>query len=120
MKKTISTLLVAVLLISSMFLLVSCGGLSGSYKSGTTTLDFSGDNVTIKFEVTVVVTISKTSTAKYQLGNDDNGNRTITFTYGDGQEENSLLANGIALPFSEGSDDKGSYIKIAGVTFYKQ
>ena len=117
MKKTISAVLVAILLVSSIFVLASCGGLSGTYKSGTTSLEFSGDKVTIKFDLGVVAT---TSTANYKLGEDDNGNRTITFTYDEGQKENSVLKNGIALPFNEGSDDNGKYIQITVLKFYKQ
>ena len=116
MKKVLSTFLVAVLLVSSLFVLASCG-LSGTYKdaTGTTTLEFSGDNVKITFSL---FGVSTTSNAKYSLGENEEG-RTITFTYEEGAKENDSLKG--TLPFTEGSDDNGSYILIAKVLkFYKQ
>ena len=121
MKKVISTLLVAVMLVGSMFILVSCGGLSGTYKAetivGSTTLEFSGNKVTITNKVGGAT--FDPVTANYELGEKEDGSRTITFSYDEGVEEDETLKGTVS--FSEGSDDNGSYIKIAGIlTFYKQ
>lgn len=119
MKKVLSTALVCVLILGLALSLASCG-LSGSYKNEllATTLEFSGDKVTIKWEIDLVVSISHSSTAKYSIGTTDNGTKTITFSYDEGQEENDTLKG--TLPYGEGSDDKGSYIEIATIKFYKQ
>jgi len=121
MKKVISTLLVAVMLVGSMFILVSCGGLSGTYKAEalgtTTTLEFSGNKVSITTKAGAV-TVGPV-TANYELGEKEDGKRTITFSYDNEEEAHDVLKGTVS--FSEGSDDNGSYIKIAGIlTFYKQ
>ena len=57
--------------------------------------------------------------AKYKIGEDEEGNRTITFTYADDSEEFDLLPDGEALSFKETSEDDAEYIKIGIYTFKK-
>ncbi len=47
MKKTLSMLLACVILVGTMFVLVSCGGLSGTYDGTLFDLKFKGDSVTV-------------------------------------------------------------------------
>ena len=116
MKKTLSILLVAVLLLGSVFMLSSCG-LSGTYKSALgTSLTFSGNTVTI--EQNIVIGTTTPIVANYSIGEDENGNRIITISYDDGAEQHDTLKG--ALPYGEGSDDKGSYIEILYIKYYKQ
>lgn len=130
MKKIISTILVCMLLCGSIFSLASCGSiLMGTYSaeldigiaSSEVTLKFGLGKVTIENKTDTFITDSATSTyeAKYKIGEDDEGNRTITFTYADDSEEFDLLPDGEALSFKETSEDDAEYIKIGIYTFKK-
>ena len=115
MKKFISVLLVCVLLVGSVFALASCGKtLSGTYKSagiGLTELTFKGNKVTISVG-------NFSSTANYEIKENEDGETVIEFTYDEGEKEQSGFSG--AVSFSEGKEDGVSYIKIAGVKYNKQ
>lgn len=114
MKKFVALMLVCLLTVGIALTLTSCG-LSGTYKDslGVTTYKFSGSKVTLTVKVGPVET---SFNGKYSLGKDDDGNKTITFTFeGEGSDKYSGTVS-----FGEGKDDNGSYIKIGGVSFYKQ
>ena len=117
MKKTISTILVCVLMISTLFVLVSCG-ISGTYKSGATTVEFSGSKVTITDSVEFLGSVTtKTYEAKYKITDTDDG-KQITFTYEEGADQH-LVLNGTKT-FSEGEKDGVKYIQIGLITYNKQ
>ena len=128
MKKTIIKVLalslVAVMLCA---LLVSCGGPSGEYGSDDYSLKFSGSNVTVSWKG---LTQSYEMTGKFEMGKDDNGNATITFTM-DEVEGSSLFGDAAyavakavfdgTKSYNSGKDDsKGAYIEISGVRYYKK
>ena len=128
MKRTISLMLALVLTFGMLFTLASCGGgLSGSYQgkvdiavaSYTVTYNFSGSNVEVK-SVANIAGFEKSYTANgtYTLGEDENGNKTITFDFGDGEAEGAA-DSGVALPFAEGEENGTKYISIAGVKYNK-
>lgn len=117
MKKTVSTILVCVLLVSSLFVLASCG-LNGTYKAGITTLKFSFDKVTITDSVEVLGAVTtKTYEAKYKIEETEDG-KTITFTY-EGDADQHLAIRG-KQTFSEGEKDGQKYIQIGIITYYKE
>ena len=118
MKKIISTVLVCVLLVSTLFVLASCG-VSGTYKKGSTTLEFSLFNkVTITESVEVLGAVTtKTYEAKYKIEENDDG-KTITFTYEDGADEHIVCSG--TRTFSEGEKDGVKYIQIGRITYEKQ
>jgi len=89
MKKTISMLLVCVLLLGTVFALSSCG-LSGTYKNDLYTLEFSGDKVHITAKVSVGVTITSEYDATYKISDGENG-KVITFTYADDADKSVIL-----------------------------
>ena len=127
MKKTIIKVLalslVAVMLCT---ILVSCGGPSGEYGSDDYSLKFSGSKVTVSWKG---LTQSYEMTGKFEMGKDDNGNATITFTM-DEVEGNSFFGDAAysvakavfdgTKPYNSGKDDGGAYIEIAGVRYYKK
>ena len=117
MKKIISLMVVCVLLVGTMLTLASCG-LSGTYEAGTTTLEFSGKKVTITEEAEVFgAKVSKTYEAEYKVEEDDDGEKTITFTYAE-DDDKHLILNG-EKTFSQGEEDGKKYIKIGLITYYK-
>ena len=116
MKKTISMLLVCVLLLGTVFALSSCG-LSGTYKNDLYTLEFSGDKVHITAKVSVGVTITSEYDATYKISDGENG-KVITFTYADDADK-SVIFNG-EKSYNEGSDNDGSYIEVGGIKLYKK
>ena len=130
MKKIISTILLCVLLCGSIFSLASCGNmLMGTYSgefdigiaSSEVTLKFGLGKVTIENKTDTIITDSSTSTyeAKYKIAEDEDGNRTITFTYADDSEEFDFLPDGEALSFKETSENDNEYLKIGIYTFKK-
>ena len=117
MKKIISLALVCLMLTCTMLTLASCG-LSGTYESGTTSITFSGKKVTIVDEVTLLGTvISKTYEAEYSMSENDDGSKTITFTYADGGDKH-LSLNG-EKTFASGEEDGKKYVRIGLITYYK-
>ena len=126
MKKLLSIVLAALLLVSSLAMLASCGGPSGKYGSDNYTLKFSGSKVTVTWKG---LTKSYEMTGKFEMGKDDNGNKTITFTM-DEVESDSILgdaAYGTAKAifdgtksYNEGKDDaNGKYVEIGGVKYFE-
>ena len=116
MKKTVSAILVCVLLVGTMLTLASCG-LSGTYENGTTKITFKGKTVTIVDEVTILgATVSKTYEAEYEIVDGDEG-KTIVFTYAEGADEH-LALNG-EKDFSQGEEDGVKYIKIGILKYNK-
>ena len=117
MKKIISLALVCLMLTCTMLTLASCG-LSGTYKSGNTSITFSGKKVTIVDEGTVGgVTISKTYEAEYSITDNDDGSKTITFIYADDADKH-LILNG-EKSFATGEENGKKYVKIGILTYYK-
>ncbi len=124
MKKIISTVLLCVLLVSSVFTLASCNMISGTYEGEVNLVittyklsyEFKGDKVTITSKLG---SISTEANATYKIGEKENGDKTITFTYGDGEKADGAAEGGVALSFNQGSDNDGKYIEIAGIRYYK-
>lgn len=127
MKKTfikIMTLTLVAVMVCTM--LVSCGGPSGEYGSDDYTIKFSGSKITVSWKG---LTQSYEMTGKFEIGKDDDGNKTITFTM-DEVEGESILGD-IAYAgakkifdgtksYNKGKDDDGNYIEIGGIKFYKK
>ena len=127
MKKTIIRI-VALSLVAVMMcvLLASCGGPSGEYGSDDYTLKFSGSKITVTWKG---LTKTNEMTGKFEMGKDDEGNKTITFTM-DESESGSILGDlGNAAvkalfdgtkSYNSGKDDNGNYIEISGARYYKK
>jgi hypothetical protein len=113
MKKVISAVLLVALLACSVFALASCG-ISGTYKNDLYTLDFSGDEVEIQAKSGA---LSLNYTASYELGENEDGEQTITFTYAEGADK-SLVFNG-TMKYNEGEDNDGKYIELGAIKLYK-
>ena len=122
--KMLAIALVAVLCVG----LVACGSNpSGTYRSADdVTLTFSGDEVTLSWKG---LTQTNTLSGTYEIREDENGGKTITFTMEKG-ESGSILgdwANAAVKAIVDGTksyvtgkDDNGSYIEIGGTKYYKQ
>ncbi|MBR3875591.1 MAG: hypothetical protein IKJ25_02305 [Clostridia bacterium] len=111
MKKTVSAILVCVLLVCSLLTLVSCGkSITGSF-TGTT---LNGD-VTYKFEIGGKVTkttnpiLGKGETIEGEYKFNEDGNK-ITLTFN--EEYNTY-------DYSEGEEDGVEYIKLDGWKYTK-
>lgn len=131
MKKILSAILVCVLLCGTLFTLASCGNsLSGTYASDEIDIGVAKSKVTLKFglaSVTIesmtenIVTGAKTTTykASYKIAKNDEGERTITFTYAADSNEFDLFPDGNTFKFDEATTDDGEQIKIGVYTFTK-
>ncbi len=115
MKKTVSAILVCVLLLGTMLTLVSCDRiLFGKYEAdlvvSKVTYEFSAFN---KVTITVDPIIGETSVTEgtYKIAEDNEGNIEFVFTAKDGEPE--------ASSFSTGEEDGVKYIKIGGVKYNK-
>ena len=109
MKRTLSILLVFVLLAGVAFTLTSCDAiLLGTYENDVlnTTIEFKFNKFTMITEMPLVGDVVKTGT--YKITGDD-GDREITFTFEDGESETSSFSNGVI--------DGEKYVKIGGITF---
>ena len=93
MKRVISTVLLATLLLTMIVTLTSCGGPDGKYGHEYLNLEFDGDKVTVN--VKVFGTFS--STGKYKLGDDNE----IIITYDDDKNSANLPTN---LVYNEDDD----------------
>lgn len=118
MKKTLSLILAIVLAVGVLFTLASCGNtLSGTYKAdgfiSTTTYEFSGNKVTVKFELGATVSVDGT----YKIEENEDGKLEITLDFGD--EENAGEYAG-TFSFSKGEENGEEYIKIGGRKFVKE
>lgn len=118
MKKIVSTILVCVLLMGSLFALASCNMVFGKYENNGTTLEFSLKEVTITSETKVAgVSISKTYEAEYVIDENEEGDKTITFVYAADADQHPIL-NG-TKNFSQGEEDGVKYIKIGILKYTK-
>ena len=121
MKKIISAVLVCMLLACMLFSLASCGKtLSGEYQDvlKTTTLKFSGSNVTITIDN--IIGDDTVLQGKYEITEDEEneGKYIITFTFDDEEDADNWDA---PMSFSEGEEDGKKYIKLGGIlTYYKK
>lgn len=120
MKKTLSAILVCVMLLGCVFALASCGNKpSGKYQakleilgqSTTTTYDFKMNKVIVTVETEVLGNINtETSEYKYKVNKKDDGTLTIDLT---GEVEGEEKTN--TYTYEKGDD----YIKIAGIQYNK-
>lgn len=110
MKKTVSAILVCILLVSSMFVLVSCGkSLSGEYKdvlTGNVSYEFGAFGKVTK-TVDNIIGDDTVTEGKYEIN--DDGNK-ITLTFGDETD---------TYDFVSGEENGQKYIKI-GVFKYEK
>ena len=78
MKRIISALLACFLLVGAIFTLVSCGNtLSGTYEGTFYDLKFKGDKVSVIVKGEVLLT------GTYEIEEDDDGDKTISFDFVD-------------------------------------
>lgn len=114
MKKLITTLTAGLLCVCMMFALTGCKTISGTYSdaAGVTTYEFKGSKV----EITVALLGTTTFEGKYEIGEDENGNANITFTFEDAEAEEYSGT----FSFSKGEEDGKKYIKIGILTYYKK
>lgn len=120
MKKTVSAILVFVLVIGSLFTLASCNKLSGKYRNSSsgTTIEFSSKKVVItQGEGSFGINVSKTYEAEYTIDENEDGERTITFTYSEGESQHPLLKG--TKSFSEGEEEGVKYVKIGILQYTK-
>lgn len=120
MKKTISMLLVCVLLVGCVFALASCGKtLNGKYEAGGDWLgvayEFSGNKVEITYKV---ATFEKNVDATYEIKKNDDGVEVMVITLEDGAEDSADKYAG-EFKFLEGKEGDTSYIKLDGVQYNK-
>ncbi len=117
MKKVLSLVLALALLCGCMFTLASClgGGLSGKYESGLTTYEFKGKEFT---RTTSLGGLSYSASGTYEITEKED-EKFITLTYTDGDDKAKEDEAGIALAFSQGTEDGVKYIKI-GIRKYTQ
>ena len=126
MKKTISTILVCVLLIGAIFSLSSCevaGFVFGTYSrtdtiivDTTTTYEFSLTEVTKTVATDNLFGDGqniKTETMKYKVTENEEGEKVIAITVvtDDGTKTTEYK-------FNSGKDDGGAYIEIGGIRYY--
>lgn len=114
MKKALSLILVCVLMLGVLTMLVSCGGLSGTYKGNLCTLKFSGSKVT--------ATVGENSIeGTYEISKKDDGTKTISFDFIDSDSDKGVKAAIDALMKSKlPLEEDGDSIKIGYFTFKKQ
>ena len=126
MKKIVSLLLALTLLFGMCLTLASCAKtLSGTYANDTlkTSYTFKGNN----FEKKVTGFLGGTTvyTGTYKINEKDDGSVTITFTYGEGSEEDEDAKGGVELYFAEVETNGIKEIKIGmnellAVSYVKQ
>lgn len=131
MKKLVSLALVCIMLLGSVFALSSCGKIiTGKYEADITaigtgvvvTYEFSGLNkvtVTSKAKVLGFSSDAVVVTGTYEIGEDEDGDTTITFDYDEDKKADGAEKEGVAVPFARGEEDGTKYIKIGGVKFEK-
>ncbi len=126
MKKSIRIIALAMVAVMLCMALASCGGPSGEYGSDDYTLKFSGSKFVVTYKG---LTENKELTGKFEMGKDDDGDKTITFTMDETEGGGILgdLANAAVKAlfdgtksYNSGKDDNGSYIEIGGLRLYKK
>ena len=126
MKKTISTILVCVLLVGALFSLSSCemlGFVFGTYsRTDTVIVDITTTYEFSLTEVTKTVTTDNlfgggqsttTETMKYKVTENDEGEKVIAITV-----ETDDGTRTTEYSFNSGKDDGGAYIEIGGTRYY--
>lgn len=126
MKKTISTILVCVILLGSLLSLASCevaGFVFGTYSRTdtfivdiTTTYEFSLTEVTKTVATDNLIGSGQsttTETMKYKVTTNEDGKKVIVFTV---ETDNGSQTS--EYSFNSGSDDSGAYIEINGTRYY--
>ena len=116
MKKILSLVLVAVLLVGTMLTLASCGTtISGTYQDAlkVTTFKFSGSKVTLT--VDNIIGDDTVLEGKYEITEKDDGSKEITFTFDSEDKEAEKWSE--PLPFSEGEENGKKFIKISIVKY---
>ena len=127
MKKTISTILVCVLLVGSLLTLASCevaGFVFGTYSRTddailvevTTTYKFGLGKVEVTVESEGQLsgnTETSTKEYKYKVTENDKGEKIIVLTL-----ETEDGAKETEHSFNSGNDDGGAYIEIDGIRYY--
>ncbi len=112
MKKSVSVISLALVAVMMAFALTAClGGISGKYVnkaeafgvSVETSYEFEGDSYTY-------TAVGVSTSGKFAVEEDK-----IYFWDEDATREDAL-----GVPFNKGNDDKGGYVEIAGVKYYKQ
>ena len=125
MKKTaIRIVSITLVIIMACFALASCSNApSGTYSNDTCTLKFSGETV----EVTYGSESKKTTVeGTFAMGEDENGNMTITITLPESDSFLDISYNALKLvlngthKYNKGEDTKGEYIEIGSAKFYKE
>ena len=125
MKTAIKVLAISLVAIMMCMALVSCSNApSGTYVSenGNVTLEFSGEKVTLTYGDSKKTTVEGT----FEMEEDAEGNPVIDielpeaeglFDIGYGAIRATLVDE---KPYNAGSDNKGDYIEIGSVKYYKQ
>ena len=125
MKKTaIRIVSITLVIIMACFALASCSNApSGKYVSDLYSLEFSGETV----EVTYGSESKKTTVeGTFAMGEDENGNMTITITLPESDSFLDISYNALKLvlngthKYNKGEDTKGEYIEIGATKFYKE
>ena len=118
--KVIALSLVAIMMCC---VLASCSnGPSGSYGTDDFTLTFSGEKVQLTYGDNKKTTVEGTFT----MGEDENGNQTITISLPEPDSLLDITYIGIRALFNgtksynEGSDNTGDYIEIGAAKYYKK
>ena len=115
MKKIVSTILLCVLLCGSIFSLASCSNIVFGEYDGSINLGIIKYDIKMKFsigKVTIETESEKVYTAKYKIAEDEDGDRTITFTYEDGADEFLAFPGGEALSLVESEVEGVKYLTI--------
>ncbi len=125
MKKTnIRIISLALVIIMACFALASCSNApSGTYSNEAYALKFSGETV----EVTYGDDSKKTTVeGTFEMGEDEEGNMTITITLPESESILDYRYNQLKLVldgthnYNKGEDTKGEYIEIGAAKFYKE
>ena len=132
MKKSIRIIALAMVAVMLCMALASCGGPMGEYGNDDLSIKFSGSKYAIIIDEKEMVT------GKFEMGKDDEGNKTITFTPDEAEEEGksifdmslSDIADALTKEllrtfegtvfYNSGKDDNGNYIEIGAAKLYKK
>ena len=125
MKKTaIRSISITLVIIMACFALASCSNApSGTYSNDAYTLEFSGETVEVSYGGD-----SKKTTVEgtFQMGEDEEGNMTITITLPESDNFLDFEYGALKLvldgthKYNVGEDTKGDYIEIGAAKFYKE
>lgn len=119
MKKFLSVVLACALLVGCVMIFASCG-LSGTYEkevAGTeVSFAFKGNKVTLVVDFPIIEK-DLVLNGTYELGEDEEGNKTITITYEDDSSDEAKKYGG-TLSFAEGTENGEKYVSIGGVRYF--